>query len=76
MHTHREKRFSPVPSIFCLKIMCFDISEKKIVLSWASKSIPTKKEGFPETGTMTSSWVDKVNGIPRIATWDEKMRKF
>lgn len=68
-----QKPFLPVPSIFCLKIMSFDVSEKKIVLSWASKSIPTKEEGFPVIGTMTSSWVERVKGMPRTATSDEKI---
>lgn len=66
--------FLPVPLIFCLKIMSFDVSEKKRVFSWASKSIPTKKEGFPVTGNMTSSWVDRLNGMPRTATSDEKIK--
>jgi hypothetical protein len=57
-------------------MISFDVSEKKIVLSRASKSIPRKKEGLPVTGTMTSSWVERVNGIPRTADWDEKIRKF
>lgn len=52
------------------------MSEKKMVLDWASKSIPIKEEGLPVIGTMTSSWVERVNGIPRTAIFDEKRRKF
>lgn len=50
------------------------VSEKKIVSSWAEKSIPTKYEGLPVTGMITSSWVERLNGIPRTAVCDENSR--
>lgn len=50
------------------------VSEKKIVSSWAEKSMPTKYEGLPVTGMITSSWVERLNGIPRTASWDENSR--
>lgn len=50
------------------------VSEKKMVSSWAQKSIPTKYEGLPVTGMITSSCVERLNGIPRTASWDENSR--
>lgn len=75
LNIKQHNRCLPVPSTFCLKIISFAVSEKKITSSSALKSTPIKYEGDPVTGNMMSSWEDRLNGIPLTASWLENSRK-